>query len=163
MNQTNIELIFYQSEPGIDEMLQKFWLPEEQLKFTALPMDAIRATISDEGRIPMLIMAENTPVGFFVLHIGEGIKELTNNRKAILIRALSINHSHQGKGYAKQAMLRLPQFVKENFPEYDELFLAVNMKNEGAKALYISSGFIDKGIRKEGKIGEQLILHYYIA
>ena len=66
-----------------------------------------------------------------------------------------------GKGYAKQAMLQLPAFVANYFPWCDEIVLAVNHRNQRAKNLYRSSGFIDKGRRRIGPIGEQHILHHF--
>jgi hypothetical protein len=58
---------------------------------------------------------------------------VTTNPKAILLRALSINYRHQGNGYAKAAMKTLPLFVKNHFTKVDEIVLAVNEKNIGAK------------------------------
>jgi RimJ/RimL family protein N-acetyltransferase len=113
----------------------------------------------DPSRYPIVILVEGDPVGFFVLHEGEGISTFTDNPNAILVRAFSINHKHQGKGYAKMAMLGLPNFVKKNFTTIEEIVLAVNAKNIAARGMYLKAGYIDKGIRREGSIGMQYLLH----
>jgi RimJ/RimL family protein N-acetyltransferase len=94
------------------------------------------------------------------LHVGESLKSFTNNKQAILLRAFSIDNKSQGKGFAKQAMSLLPRFVIQHFKEINEIVLAVNMKNEVVKKLYIGAGFVNKGIKIEGSIGMQHILHY---
>ncbi|MDM5196532.1 GNAT family N-acetyltransferase [Fictibacillus enclensis] len=80
-----------------------------------------------------------------VLHKGENIRDFTANPNAMVIRALSINHSEQGKGYAKVAMIQVPQFISVHFSEINEIILAVNFKNEPAKKLYEKEGFLDRG------------------
>lgn len=57
---------------------------------------------------------------------------------------------------------QLPLVVKGNFPFSDEIILAVNKENTAAQHVYKKAGFIDKGLRAVGKIGEQLILHKMI-
>jgi RimJ/RimL family protein N-acetyltransferase len=156
-----VQLCFYRSEH--DAVLQTFYLPKEQEKFTALPTEVIDLSIQDEKRYPVVILSRDTPVGFFVLHYDEDIQSFTNNPNAILLRAFSINYIHQGKGYAKKALHLLPEFVMKHFPNINEIVLAVNEKNVAARQLYEKSGFEDKGFRRLGKIGMQLILHYPLS
>lgn len=142
------------------EALNAFELAENQKKFTAMPSDALKICEEDRSRNPVVIMASDAPVGFFVLHAGENIRDFTANPNAMVIRALSINQKEQGKGYAKEAMLQLPAFVSTHFPEINELILAVNFKNEPAKKLYEKAGFQDRGQIKHGPVGPQYVLHY---
>ncbi|MFE1242775.1 GNAT family N-acetyltransferase [Fictibacillus sp. NPDC058756] len=142
------------------EALNAFDLAEDQKKFTAMPSDALEICKEDPSRNPVVIMASDAAVGFFVLHAGENIRDFTANPNAMVIRALSINQKEQGKGYAKEAMLQLPAFVSTHFPEINELILAVNFKNEPAKKLYEKAGFQDRGQIKHGPIGPQYVLHY---
>ncbi|MFD2442967.1 GNAT family N-acetyltransferase [Bacillus sp. CGMCC 1.16607] len=153
-------LAFY--EERFRAQLFEFSLPSEQHQFTGLPVDVLEISVKDKDRFPIVILDEDDVVGFFILHYGEEISSFSKNPNAILLRALSINYKHQGKGYGKLAMEQLPSFVKENFPQFDEIVLAVNMKNIGAKKLYDNVGFIDRGERRVGKIGPQYILHYGI-
>ncbi|MBM7649120.1 RimJ/RimL family protein N-acetyltransferase [Bacillus ectoiniformans] len=136
-------------------VLNNFMLPEEQIQFTALPNDVLDVS---EGQYRIVILSNDEPVGFFLLHSTERVKEYSNNPKAMLLTALSVNHAKQGKGYAKQGMLLLSDFVKTEFPACDEVVLVVNHKNIPAQQLYLSADFKDTGERKQGPIGEQLVM-----
>ncbi|WP_106767104.1 GNAT family N-acetyltransferase [Paenibacillus faecalis] len=137
------------------EVLHSFELPEEQEQFTALPSEMLEGA---EGQHRIVIVSDHEPVGFFLLHSTERVKEYSNNPKAMLLTALSINHVKQGKGYAKQGMLLLSDFVKSEFPNCDEIVLAVNHKNLPAQRLYSRVCFVDTGKRKMGPLGEQFIM-----
>ncbi|WP_432360458.1 GNAT family N-acetyltransferase [Sporosarcina sp. UB5] len=137
------------------EALETFELPSEQEQFTSLPSEVLNVT---EGEHRIVILDENEPVGFFLLHLNERIKEYSDNHNALLLTALSVNHKKQGKGYAKRGMLLLSNFVKTEFPNCDEIVLAVNHKNLPAQQLYLMVGFKDTGRRKIGRIGEQFIM-----
>ncbi len=154
MNTTKeVHLSFY--EEKYLKTLSEFELPETQAQFTALPENLL--TISD-GQFRIVILSEEIPVGFFLLHNTARVSEYTTNPDAMLLTALSINHNHQGQGYAKKAMLELGAFVSKQFKECNEIILAVNHKNFPAQNLYKNVGFMDTGRRKTGKIGEQLIM-----
>ena len=56
-------------------------------------------------------------------------------------------------------MSLLGEFAAEEFPNCNEIVLAVNHKNIAAQKLYLKVGFRDTGIRKMGKIGEQYIMN----
>lgn len=148
-----VELKHFLSEHS--EELNSFELPEEQAQFTSLPNKFFEET---EGQDRIVIFSGNEPVGFFLLHSTERIKEYSNNPNAILLTSFSINQAKQGKGYAKQAMLLLSDFVKSEFPDCDEIVLAVNHKNIPAQRLYSRVGFRDTRKRKKGPVGEQFIM-----
>ncbi|WP_413375615.1 GNAT family N-acetyltransferase [Alkalihalobacillus sp. 1P02AB] len=137
------------------EVLKTFKLPEEQGQFTSLPIHFQEVI---EGQHRIVIVDDAEPVGFFLLHVTERVKDYSDNRKAMLLTSLSINHLKQGKGYAKQAMTLVKEFVVSEFPHYNEIVLAVNHKNTAAQKLYIKVGFQDTGRRKMGPIGEQFIM-----
>ena len=154
----DVQLSLYKE--AFDEALSQFYLPEEQLQFTGLPNMVLEESLRDPDRYPVVILADQTPVGFFVLHKGEGIADYTSNPHALLLRAFSVTEAHQGKGYAKKAMLALPGFVTDHLPGIDEIILVVNERNLAAKQLYEKTGFMDKGIRRMGPIGRQYMLHF---
>jgi RimJ/RimL family protein N-acetyltransferase len=153
-------LAFY--EEKYKPQLLDFQLPPNQHQFTGLPIEVLDLSIDDKNRYPIVIINGDEAVGFFVLHQGEDIEMFSTNPKAILLRAFSINNRHQGNGYGKAAMKLVPIFVEKYFPIANEIVLAVNEKNLGAKKLYESVGFIDKGERRIGKIGSQYILHFQL-
>ena len=56
-----------------------------------------------------------------------------------------IDQSQQGKGYGKQALNGLIQFVQENYPLCREIRLSVNPENSVAEQLYSRRGFEPTG------------------
>ncbi|WP_105981249.1 GNAT family N-acetyltransferase [Bacillus paralicheniformis] len=135
--------------------LLEFKLPEEQHRFTALPKEVLKQT---DGQFPIVILSEGEPVGFFILHATERVKDYADNPDAMLLTALSIDRKHQGKGFAKEGMLKLPEFVAKEFTHCHEIVLVVNVKNTAAQHLYVKAGFADTGERKMGPIGEQIVM-----
>jgi RimJ/RimL family protein N-acetyltransferase len=148
-----IELQLYKTE--YFDSINRFSLPEDQLLFTALPNQMAEIT---HKKHPVVILCGMEPVGFFVLHSSDRVKEYTDNPDAMLLTAFSVNHVQQGKGYAFRGMNQLKQFLNQHFPKCNEVVLAVNKRNIPAQKLYQKVGFTDTGRRKIGKIGEQLIL-----
>ena len=136
--------------------MNSFELPKEQGQFTLLPNNFKEVT---ESQYRIVILNDTEPVGFFLLHLTDRVKDYTDNPKAVLLTSLSINHAKQGRGYAKQAMFLLKKFVTAEFPNYNEIILAVNHKNISAQKLYLIVGFQDTGKRKMGPIGEQFIMN----
>ncbi|MGE8207789.1 GNAT family N-acetyltransferase [Heyndrickxia sp. NPDC080065] len=147
-----VELHVY--KPEFFDALKDFNLPKEQEQFTALPSEMLE--VSHE-RHPIVILSDNEPVGFFVLHSSARVKEYTDNPDAMLLTAFSVNHLHQGKGFAKKGLQQLNTFIHQEFPTCNEVVLAVNKRNIPAQKLYEKVGYEDTGRRKMGKIGEQLI------
>lgn len=141
-------------EPGYYEHLKNFTLPEEQERFTAKPVDMLEASAE---RFPIVIVSGVEPVGFFVLHSSARVNEYTDNPKAMLLTAFSIDYTQQGKGLAQKGMLGVRDFLKEEFPWCNEIILAVNHKNIPAQNLYKKVGYKDTRRRKLGPIGEQFI------
>lgn len=152
-----IELVHF-SEDYVD-VLHDFDLPKEQSQFTALPKEI---SIEMVGQYPLVILSDNVPVGFFVLHATGRVKEYSSNPNAMLLTALSIDHKQQGKGYAKKGMLVLSDFIKREFKECNEVVLVVNHKNIPAQYLYLKVGFVDHGERRIGPIGEQIVMNLHI-
>ena len=149
-----LELVYFSDE--YSDILDSFELPKEQVQFTSLPGNYKEVT---EGQYRIVILNDREPVGFFLLHATDRVKDYSDNPQAMLLTALSINQVKQGKGYAKQAMLLLRKFVADEFPDCNEIVLAVNHKNIAAQKLYLKVGFQDTGIRKMGIIGEQYIMN----
>jgi len=140
-------------------VLKEFELPDDQVQFTSHPKEVINL---GEGQFPIVILADGHPVGFFILHATERVKEYTSHSHAMLLTALSIDHRQQRKGYAKRGMLALPAFIGREFPSCNEVVLVVNHKNVPAQQLYASVGFKDTGRRRMGPIGEQWVMNLTI-
>ncbi|MFD2445705.1 GNAT family N-acetyltransferase [Bacillus sp. CGMCC 1.16607] len=141
-----------------DSTLMHFYLPEEQAQFTGLPLEMLHTAKNDNNRNPIVILNDSEPVGFFVLCTGELVFNYTANPNALLLIAFSINHSNQGRGYAKDGLKQLRNFIVQEFPDKNEVVLAVNCRNVPAQKLYEKVGFADTSKRKIGNNGEQMIL-----
>ncbi|WP_379966029.1 GNAT family N-acetyltransferase [Epilithonimonas sp. UC225_85] len=153
-----ITLSFYKSEDFED--LTSYTLDEQQSRFTAMPkatLEIIKEKNTGD-KFPISIFYQNKAVGFFVLDFGKDKFELTENENSTLLRSLSINPDYQGKGIGKTAMIVLSDFVKENFPDCDEVVLAVNFNNKSAYNLYLKCGFRDEGKSREMIKGFQHLL-----
>lgn len=143
--------------------LENYYLTKEQIIYSGLPVDSIRICEQDNERYPVVILCEGIPAGFLVLHGWGGVREYSQNRSALLLRAFSINNAFQGKGIATTALLALDSFIKEHFSNRNEVLLAVNHKNLIAQHVYQKAGFIDKGKRAIGKHGEMFLLYKPLA
>jgi RimJ/RimL family protein N-acetyltransferase len=153
----SVVLDFYKLEYKLQ--IENYDLPQEQLIYTSLPMEAIEKCEKEDDRYPIVILYNNMPAGFFVLHGWEGVKAYSDNRDAILLRAYSVDSTFQGNGIAKKSLMVLPSFVKKYFPSKNEIILAVNHSNKVAQYVYEKGGFKDKGLRVIGRKGELFILH----
>lgn len=154
-----ISLSLYE-EQYTDKLLQ-FHLPPEQAEFTGLPAETLHDAITSEDKSAVVILEGGNPVGFFILHTGEAIADFYSDYSgAVLLRAFLIDYGSQGKGIAKAAMARLPDFVRTHYPESREMVLAVNERNIAAIHLYTRAGFRDYGLRRAGGKGPQKILQY---
>ncbi|ALC82694.1 MULTISPECIES: GNAT family N-acetyltransferase [Bacillus] len=155
---TNVMLDYYQLKylPA----LTVYELPEEQAKYTALPANML---YSSETKSPIVILANEEVVGFFVLHTGEIVKNYTDISTAILLTSFSIDFRKQRMGFAHHGLLALNDFVKKHHSEITDVVLSVNLKNMPARRLYEQVGFLDTGKRMEGVMGEQLVLRKRIV
>jgi RimJ/RimL family protein N-acetyltransferase len=138
------------------DRLNSFELSKEQEQFTSLPNRFSEVT---EGQYRIVILNNMEPIGFFILNSTDRVQNYSDNQNAILLTSLSINQVKQGKGLAKNSMLLLREFVLNEFPNCNDIVLAVNHKNIAAQQLYKKVGFQDTGKRRFGPIGEQFIMN----
>ena len=155
-----VRLEFYQLEHKA--ILETFYLPKEQNKYTSVPKEKLAIAVEDKHQYPIVILTGSKPVGFFILYDGENSSTYTNNSNSLILRSFSINHADQGNGYAKKGLLLLKDFIKEYFPLVGEVVLAVNAQNVLAKSLYLKCGFKENGSTMMGPIGLQHILSFSV-
>jgi RimJ/RimL family protein N-acetyltransferase len=155
-----MKLHFYTHE--FAKHIENYTLTDEQLRFTGNPKDAVELSNEDQHRYSILAMENEQLVTFFSLHKGDGIKHFSPNDNAILIRTFSTDFHHQGKGYAKNALMLVPELLNNYFVGINEVVLAVNVKNERAQAVYKKCGYIDEGLRVMGMRGELIIMSYHL-
>lgn len=153
-----IQLVPYEEQ--YKEIIQSFTLPSEQVQFTANPGELLEKAKNDRTKNVVVILDySGVPVGVFALQTGDRVQEFTENKDALLLTSFSVNHNKQRKGYAEKSLALLQDFVKNYYPIINEVILAVNEKNIPAQKLYKKVGFQDKGFRRMGPIGQQIIMH----
>jgi ribosomal protein S18 acetylase RimI-like enzyme len=152
-----INLMFY--DERYLEDLGKIHLTEDNKRFAGTPHDVL-GTLDDPHRRMVLILNENTCIGYFVLHEKEGALDIGFDDKALLIRSLAVDPLVQGKGFAFQEMDMLPPFVKTHYPNINKIVLIVNEKNIPAQKLYQKVGFVEHSSRVNEIHGVQLIYRY---
>ncbi|SMP29348.1 GNAT family N-acetyltransferase [Chryseobacterium profundimaris] len=153
-----IQLKFFEQKdfPGVNYMLD-----EDQMKYTATAEQALKKIEEREDTLafPITILKDNHPCGFFVLDFGDDKLDLTENRDAMLLRSFSVNPELQGNGIGKAAMMKVDEFVRDNFKDCNEIVLAVNQNNISAYQLYLNTGYHYAGKTRIGRSGPQYIMY----
>lgn len=152
----------YHYHPKFDELIEEYYLPDEQLYYSATPKESIESSTNNSDRHPVLAVDNNELVVFFILHENDGVKPYSDRSNAVLLRSFSTNYKHQGKGYAKQVLQQLPEFMRTHLSYIDTIVLAVNVNNTAAQSLYKKCGYKDEGIRVAGTKGELIVMNYYL-
>ncbi|KMQ60474.1 GNAT family acetyltransferase [Chryseobacterium sp. BLS98] len=136
-------------------------LDENQGQYTSTVEKALERIKerNDNKALAVTILQDEKPAGFFVLDFGEDKLEFTDNEKSVLLRSLSVNPNLQGKGIGKAAMQQVDRLVRENFPDCDEIVLAVNQKNISAYQIYLKTGYLYEGKSRIGRSGPQYLMH----
>ncbi|MCB0192250.1 MAG: GNAT family N-acetyltransferase [Anaerolineae bacterium] len=96
------------------------------------------------------IYADETPVGFVMLYIDE-------EKPEYFVWRFMIDKSHQGKGYGRQALLKVIDHVR-GLPDAKELFLSYVPKEGSPLPFYRKLGFEETGEWDEGEKIMKLIL-----
>lgn len=123
-------------------LIDAYQLSKEQLQYTGTPDFPIQIAAKNAFIHPILGIEKQQLATFFVLDEQKDVYLYTKNTAAILLRTFSTDYRMQGKGYATNALYLLPDYVKQHFPEKNEIVLAVNEKNFPARKLYEKTGFL---------------------
>lgn len=105
------------------------------------------------------LFEDDTAVGFYKIDHAYDRTLAGRGSPLLGLRAFMIDHRHQGRGLATQAVRGFAQYLMPLYPGYDALWLTVNLANPIALRAYLRGGFKDTGeIRPEGGAGPQHIL-----
>nr|BBH86484.1 GCN5 family N-acetyltransferase [Thermosporothrix sp. COM3] len=154
------------SELTISEVTRDNWrdtlllgvYPEQQRFISdVVPIAAIalaKAYIRPGGLLwrPYAFYDDRTMIGFMMLAY-----EPDNTADCWMFHFF-IDVAHQGKGYGKQALLRLLDFLKQECPACCALLLTVHPENMRAQRLYRGIGFQPTGEEREGEPIYRLLL-----
>ncbi|MEK8029778.1 GNAT family N-acetyltransferase [Ideonella sp. DXS29W] len=91
-------------------------------------------------------------VGFLVLKRGSRAPAWAREGAAV-VSALRIDLACQGKGLGSAALRILPSWVATHWPDARAVSLSVDEDNLAGRQAYTKAGFVDHGVREEGRIG----------
>jgi ribosomal protein S18 acetylase RimI-like enzyme len=126
----------------------------EQLEYAGSVERQLESVAKESGpELAGLAILDNEVVaGFLVLKRGSKAPDWAAPNAAI-ISGMRIDQSQQGRRIGSTALLVLPSWLAEHWPACTELALSVDEENaQGIKA-YAIAGFVDHGLRVQGRIG----------
>jgi GNAT superfamily N-acetyltransferase len=88
-----------------------------------------------------VLLVDEVPRGFFVLKRRSLLPSWAQGLTATL-HGMMIDQRHQGAGFGRTCLQRLPQLVSELWPEIEQLKLAVHPANLPAISLYQATGWV---------------------
>jgi RimJ/RimL family protein N-acetyltransferase len=106
----------------------------------------------DGDLVGVAVLAEAAAVGFLVLKRGAKAPGWASPGAAV-VSALRIAQTSQGRGYGTQALRALPGWVALHWPDIETITLSVDEENHAARVSYAKAGWVDHGVRVEGRIG----------
>lgn len=136
----------------------QYELPREQLEFSGLPQDIIKRDRENPLKHFVIINVRNEVAGFLELDESDDRERYSNHPAALLLRGFSVNPKYQGRGIATGSIYALQDFIRREFPDFDEVVLGVNARNKPAKRLFEKVGFEDTGRRFMRTSGEQIVM-----
>ena len=98
------------------------------------------------------VLVHSVVVGFLLLKRAASAPQWAPQGAAV-VSALRIGEQSQGQGLGTQALLALPAWVKANWPDVERIDLSVDEENEVAIRSYSKAGWVDQGVRVQGRIG----------
>lgn len=115
----DISLSFYKPE-HLPE-LQSFTLTNDDKRFTSLPKEVLSQALGIQDRYPVVILKDDLPVGFFILHASkETLASYSNNPFALLLSSLSLNSASRKRlcekshAFASRFCERIFSMVRRN-------------------------------------------------
>ena len=139
---------FYRSSDR--EALQAYQLTD--LRFTSHPSQAVADL---ENRYAILGLEEDQIVTFLILDAGEEKYTYGSQPDSLLLRNFSTDEAFQMRGYGRETLKFLPDFIREHLPMYKSIILGVNERNQVASYLYRENGFSKQPQRILGPAGWQ--------
>lgn len=137
----------------------QYSLPAEQALYTSMPEEVLEVFQDDVFNQPFVICSGEGLVGWFALYTDSSGNIYTNNKHAILLKSFSIDVRYQKRGFALEALRMLPQIVKKQYEDKNEIILTVHGTNGAAISLYKKAGFIHNGQNYDGEYGIEMIFH----
>lgn len=124
---------------GRPDLLAAIRLPEEQLVFSDPP--SVSMAGAPAGRDGHLAWEGELPVGFFAIDRDYPAAHDFAEAGSIGLRMFCVGHRQQGRGIATGICVGLRHYLGAQYPEAEAVYLTVNHRNPGARAVYLKGGF----------------------
>ena len=103
-----------------------------------------------------IMNSDGSIVGFFQIDSTSGAQVVDGH---LSLHEVQVDAAHQGRGFARQFVARLPAFLKARYPDWSSVCLTVNCRNKSAYRVYQLGGFVDTGgLYHQGRSGPQHIM-----
>ena len=129
-------------------------VPHHQIEFAGTVEAAVAQceAAATEDLIGLAILAEQVVVGFLVLKRGTKAPVWAPEGAAV-VSAMRIDVEHQGRGFGTAALKQLPAWVASQWAHARSIVLSVDEENTAGIRSYRSAGWVDNGVRVQGRIG----------
>lgn len=134
-------IILREATVGDVSMIEDYII--EKNPYTVMPMVGMTESLHENEKYPILILDQDTMVGFFILQTGNSVLNYVSNPNAILLKAHSVDKRYQKQGYGKASMEKLPEYIKDRFSSINEIVLLIDYDNISGQMMYLKSGFKD--------------------
>ncbi|MCG7549274.1 GNAT family N-acetyltransferase [Pseudoalteromonas sp. Of7M-16] len=123
------------------EQVKAIQIEDNQVEFAGIASEFLN-DICDTTHLHV-IEHQDKVIGYFKLDLAYAQKYDFCPKDAVGIRAFVIDKRQQGKGYGKKAVHALFPYVSDFYPEYRQIYLTVNCRNNLAYQCYKKAGFED--------------------
>lgn len=139
--------------------VSKLAVYEDQLPYVGSVKANIDISSGDKSKKFFVIQKGELVIGAFCIDIDYSSSIELASDKDLGLRSYLIDKEFQGKGYGKEACIKLKSFLQINFQNHNRILLTVNCKNKKAFAIYCASGFVNSNkIYYGGRAGPQHLL-----
>jgi ribosomal protein S18 acetylase RimI-like enzyme len=114
-------------------------------------MKSIEDVFSDD-QVGLGIVWQGDVIGLMSLKRSSKAPSWAPSRSAV-ISGLRLDIRHQGCGFGRLALLNLPEWVSQHWPDCISLSLAVDEENVAGIKAYRAADFRELGPRYQGRIG----------
>ncbi|ASP38491.1 GNAT family N-acetyltransferase [Bacterioplanes sanyensis] len=130
---------------------------DDQLSYVGTTKELLNRRQSD-WHLHVVCAGEET-IGVFNLDLGYASHMPFAGCGELGLRSFLIDQRQQGQGYGTQAVRLLPDYLQQNYPDCQRLWLTVNCQNPAAYHCYLKAGFDDSNeIYHGGLAGPQHIM-----
>ncbi|MFQ1700060.1 GNAT family N-acetyltransferase [Loktanella agnita] len=148
--------------PALADDLRRVTVTDDQVVFSGQPAEVI--DLADPLIDVHVILYDDQVAGMFRIDRGFHQHHRFAASTQLGLRTFLIDQRFQGRGIAKACAAQLHSYLSAQYGAAEAIVLTVNLRNPGARQVYLSGGFIDTGAQyMDGGAGPQNILTLPLA